>query len=428
MVDRVKLSATYFVTALCYLSKFPFGGAEDINNARLNLTIGRRTDFWGSFAPWFFNLYQGGYWEVAYATLFSLLITFTFFIIVKKFILDSVRSRWLFLLLVLQYLVISFSISLSRDSGFLAFATFAIGAWIRAFEEDLRFRVTWICFTFFSLIIGTAFRPWLSVSLPFLLIALNYQFPIYRSLRRIPVVVSALTLILTPALVDQSLHRVLNLTSSFPQQQVMIMDLSSMACLSSDRAQTEKSLAALRPLATATLTKKELCSQFFPQSWASVIFYSADRGQASALTMVKAGDVGTFAKLQKSWLNAIFTQLPSYVQTKIMLGSQFLIAGESPKLEYRNLKSILQLPFEFTKAIRVYSAYPALILLLWIALRKRGELENLHTIASISLFYLAFLSISIIAFIGDNQRYIFPGTSIVFLFALLRLRETHDIK
>lgn len=417
------------LTIVVLYSKYPFGGAEDVINARNNLHADTRTDFWGAFSPWFFSLYKSNGWEILYSCFFSLLITFTFAVLIDLLPKFKNIAIGIFLLLALQYVIVSFAVSLSRDSALLTFIIFSIGAWILASQELHNRSNFWIFISIISMSLGMAFRPWLSVCLPFLLITLNHVFPLFKSIKKASVIFSLLVTLLFPILVDQSVHRILNLTYSFPQQQVMIMDLSSMACLSADRAPTEESLVALRSISMSrTLTKKELCSQYFPQNWASVIFYGAKKGENPVLVMVKAGDVNTYTALQSSWLNSILNQLPSYIQIKIMLGSQFFLAGESPRIEFRTMKSIFQLPFEITKALRLYSAFPVFLLLIIAAFKGKKEPRDPGFIYSITTFYSFFLAISIMAFIGDNQRYIFPGSVIVYLLTILRLGVRDDIK
>ena len=62
---------SFFVVTIAFLSRYPFSGAEDIANARENLLAGQRTDFWGSFSPWFFSQIASDNWEILYGLLFA---------------------------------------------------------------------------------------------------------------------------------------------------------------------------------------------------------------------------------------------------------------------------------------------------------------------------------------------------------------------
>ena len=281
----------------------------------------------------------------------------------------------------------------------------------------------------FAFIIGATFRPWLSLSLPFIVLALN-QIKQNFSLRLKSFwiyLATGIAIIALPIGIDQSFHRTLSLQRSYPEQQVFIMDIASMACLSADSTQTEKSLEVLQPISTSkALSKGDLCTQYYPQNWASVVFYGAPKGVAPAINMVKVGDIETYNKLRNGWSSLVTHQIPSYIQTKIMLGSQFLLAGESPNFAHKSLRSIVVLPFETAKALRLFSALPILALLIALSSLQRNRKESRRFILFVSLFYLSFLVISIIAFIGDNQRYILPGSILVYLLIFLKSqRESH---
>ena len=362
-------------------------------------------------------------WEIPYAFLFSTMVTFAF-VIVLKYQVKRSRPLPLFLgFLFLQYLAVSFVLSLSRDSALLAFLIFSFGLWANASLKFGRAKIAWVLVSLSSMIIGMTFRPWLSFSLPFLVLGLNRIIQVFEiRLRKLLFpALGTLMLVSLPLALDQTFHKAQELVPSYPQQQVMIMDLSSMACLSADVAQTKNALMSLQKIANSErLTKEILCSQFYPQNWASVVFYGATNGSNSALRMIKPGDESTYIQLQDSWLTTILNQFPAYIQTKLMIGSQFLLAGESPSFSHGSIQGLITLPFELTKALRIFSALPVLLLLVVMTFSKRRFLWDSRAIAIISGFYLTFLGISMIAFIGDNQRYILPGAIIVYFLLFLR--------
>ena len=175
------------------------------------------------------------------------------------------------------------------------------------------------------------------------------------------------------------------------------------------------------------LKKNALCSQFYPQSWASVVFYGARDGEAAAINMIDPGQNLKYSNFQRDWISLISSRIPSYLQTKLMLGSQFLLAGESPRFRPVTWKSILQSPLEISKMVRLYSFLPILLLFLFLLLRSNPHSRYREFLLSVSAFYFIFIAISIIAFIGDNQRYILPASIMVYLLTVLRnLESSHE--
>jgi hypothetical protein len=208
---------------------------------------------------------------------------------------------------------------------------------------------------------------------------------------------------------------------SYPEQQVMIMDISTIACLASERMVSDKALLAFQTITrNEPLTKSTLCSQYYPASWASVAIYGAKDGESSAVRTLQIGETLSYSKFREAWFNLISSEPSSFVQAKLLLGSQLLLAGESPKIRIKNIRQSLQLPFEILKAIRLFSIIPSLILIFafGVFLRRKNVIDY-QIILGVLGFYLIAITLVIVAFIGDNQRYILPFTLISLLLLIL---------
>ena len=412
------------LSVVALLAKYPYTGAEDVVNARNNLISGSRTDFWGSFSPWFFSIVKSTHWEFFYAALFTLMVIFG----ANRFMVNNfklLRRPLLFaFFLFLVYSSLIFTISFSRDGVLLAFFWLSLGFWLTAHDKSGLLRNLLLVSSISALSIGLSFRPWLSFSFIFLVLAFNSIYQLFTPKKSKFLLLGVLVFIaVTPVSLDLASHRILNMVASYPQQQVMIMDISSMACLTPTRSQVDQALVALNSIASEhPLTKSVLCEQYYPQNWGSVVFYGARAGQTGALHFIEASNEKTYEKLQENWLGLIASNLPSYIQMKIMIGSQFLLAGESPNLSIRNLQSFLELPVNLAKSMRLYSVIPVFLLLIFSLSRtvRFSKVVEPPTYYGI-LFYLSFLMTSVIAFIGDNQRYIFVGAIVA---SLLVVQQT----
>jgi len=127
---------------------------------------------------------------------------------------------------------------------------------------------------------------------------------------------ASIFLVLGPLSLDTGAKTTMNLKQSYPEQQVMILDLASIVCLSPEKDSHIKALDALLPISRATgLDREKLCGQFYPQSWASLTFYS--NPEDPALRMIGVGDSATYAEIRNSWINLISSKPIQYFQIKI---------------------------------------------------------------------------------------------------------------
>lgn len=422
--NNMSILCCALIGVVALLAKYPYTGAEDVVNARNNLISGLRTDFWGSFSPWFFSIIKNDNWEFFYAALFTLMVAFGAY----RFMVSNLnllrRPLLLAFYLFLVYSSLIFTISFSRDGVLLAFFWLSLGFWLTAINKSGLLRGMLLVSSISALSIGLSFRPWLSFSFIFLVLLLNSNYQHFTPKMSKFLLLGVLVFIaVTPVSLDLASHRILNMVPSYPQQQVMIMDISSMACLTPTRSQVDQALVALNSIASKSpLTKSVLCEQYYPQSWGSVVFYGARAGQTGALHFIEANNEKTYEKLQEDWLELITSNLTSYIQMKIILGSQFLLAGESTNLFIRNLQTFLELPANLAKEMRLFSGIPVFLLLFFCLSRTYRLRKNVDSSTFYGVvFYLSFLMTSVIAFIGDNQRYIFVGAIIA---SLLVVQQT----
>jgi hypothetical protein len=319
-----------------------------------------------------------------------------------------------------------FALSFSRDGALISFTWFGIGGFLLStYQPDSYCSNILKAISCLSLVIGFCFRPWLAFSLVVLIFLLRRFGSPTKKLSLSLNLAIVISLLFAPLIIDQLSKKIQSLESSFPEQQVMIMDASSMACLSASRQVSREAIEVLNYLPNSKdVNRKELCGEWFPQNWASTVFYgNSTEGHLNPLSMIPSNDFINYAKFRSSWLNLLGSNIPEYMQIKILLGSQFLLAGDSLNINVDSFKGMLLLPLELLKAFRLFSILPVLCLLLWLALRSRSnETTNRDKVATVNIltaFYLSFSLMSVISFIGDNQRYLFSGSIIVILFYFL---------
>ena len=256
------------------------------------------------------------------------------------------------------------------------------------------------------------FRPWLGlIVVPLIFIIMiqsqNLKKKTFKSHFLLPGL--SLVLILAPITLDRSAMRIFQMEEAFPQQQVMIMDASAVACWSSNHNTSNQALKTLQFLATSpNLDKANLCSFFHPQTWASVVFYkSPEVKELNPIRMIGAGESDLYNSFLKSWLQLVFSNPKDVLQSKIMLTSQFFLAGDSSPEATSYIQNVLTFPLTLTRELRLYSFLPFISLFFLISYVRRKSTRLVENLIVLAFYLFGFLSISI-AFIGDNQRYLIP--------------------
>ena len=417
----------FFVLSASFIANFPFSGGEDVINASENFDSPSRNDFWGGFAPFFYSLIPSTLLstDTTYALIYLLLIGSGSWGI-NAFLQNENSNNQLsksYLLLILTLIASLFSLQFSRDGTMLAFVWSSIGLFL--FFHSQGFRVL-LLFPVTLYVIGIAFRPWFGI------VTIPLSIFIIRKLRLISSVsisrvflslLSLLLMILAPAILDRASVKALDMKSSYPQQQVMIMDASALACLSAKSSTVDSAIATLSIISNETnLTKATLCSFFYPQSWASVVSYNVTKSQSqNPIRMIEPSNEELYSSFLKKWLSLVAMNPAQYLQTKIMLSSQLLLAGDSRVTEDQFHKKLLLSPLTILRDLRLFSVLPFLLLILLSTWFWRKSLSKVEA-SAILMFYLFGVTSVAISFIGDNQRYLIPISIVTGLLTLVQSR------
>jgi hypothetical protein len=227
---------------------------------------------------------------------------------------------------------------------------------------------------------------------------------------------ASLAILMSPVFLDVGSKRIMNLTESYPEQQVMILDITSLACLSPEKSIQSAALTALQPIsASPGLSREKLCGQFYPQNWASTVFYS--NPSKPALHMIATAERKTYNTFRNSWINIITSRPTQYLQLKLIQISQLFFAGDSFTLSMSSWRELPILPYEILKALRLFSFLPILLLIVALTLSFRDRISSSLLYALPSTYLLAIVVVTL-AFVGNNQRYI-SWLAMLLLFAFL---------
>lgn len=408
--SRITDKPTLIVLLISFLgviSLWPFSGGEDVANARQNILNGERTDFWGGFSQYFYSI--GGLgepvWHITIGLIHALLVLLGTIVTIRNCRGQETSKARLIPVFFLHYLATIYVLDLSRDATLLSFIWLGFALLLR-FVDSSNFSPLSFCLTLALILIGFSFRPWLAIAfVPLVFAVINLSRLKWVNVRKfLAFAFSFVAISVGPFALDATSKNLMGLEESYPEQQVMILDIASMACLSADKQTHSEALNALTPISTSLfLTRERLCGQFYPQNWGSLTFYS--NPSDPVLRMVAVNDRSTYELLRRSWIQLLRSQPVDYFQIKVFQFSQLLISGDSIRLAPKSPQHFFLIPYETVKALRLLSCAPVLILLFWLTFSSRfkAKVEFSYTLV---ISYLLTVGIVTVAFIGDNQRYI----------------------
>jgi len=406
-VIRKPVATSLFITLLAIISLWPFAGGEDLANSRENILNGERTDFWGGFSQFFYSLWGLGAptWNMILGLIQALLVL-TGTVIAIQNLRSFLRPKAILIpLILLHYLATIYVLNLSRDATLLAFLWIGIALLFRITVSTRNSLLT-AAISVLLICIGFTFRPWLAIAFTPIVLTLIYisRKPSRDWKRVVSFTFIFLMLSAGPLALDLTSKNLMELEESYPEQQVMILDIASMVCLSADKSAQLDALKALDPISNSTtLSRERLCGQFYPQSWASLTFYSNPNDPA--LRMIDVNEKSTYVSLRRSWLELLASNPMDYLQIKVFQFSQLFLAGDSIRIYPDTFKQLFLIPYESIKALRLLSFAPALLLISWLTFSSRFKAE-VRIRRSLLITYLLSIGIVTVAFIGDNQRYI----------------------
>ena len=424
--------------------KWPNTTGEDIQNARINYLSNFRNDFWGPVCSFIY----GNFPDILFGwqtNLFLVQLLLSTFFILKIYVMwfpIPLKNVSIFYL-TFSYFSLNFATTMTRDGLMFTLLLVAIYYSIKInLYEKYHVLNSSISIVFF--ILAFSIRPWMAVSCLFLI---RYFFLINRSrsdvkfIRRfVGVFLVGSFFALTPYLLNVAIFNSLNFTRSYPEQQVILMDLSSTYCWSTNRETVLKAKSTLIYFYENNELPLDFCSQFRPNTW---IWLSKDPnpfGTLTSTTKLKTIDVSSdanFEEIRFNWLKIIWTDPSTYLQIKLMQSSQLFIGGESFALSifhqdtrdlsfFSNSKlfiyicDVLRLPWDLAISLHGLSYCILFIFFVYLIFSSFQITYFRNSVISAKLLTIIFFSaawfiLTTIAFIGDNGRYLYTGTILTYL-------------
>ena len=433
----------FLVCVLTLLARWPGHDSEDIKNLRENLRSDQAVDFWGGFSSAFYgaipNFYPG--WET------NLLLVHWFLASVGLYLLFYIQDKFLlkFDLLgaLLTSLIMGLSTLITRDGTMLSCLVVALGILTTISRVKHLGYVPSGLLAFISLalfLVAASFRPWVSASIFFIFFFVITQlFELRLKKNTLAVLLIGIMFFSFVSIgLELASKRILSLKKSYPEQQVMLMDLSAFTCWSSNPIVVTKASSILGAFYAEEKIPDNFCNTFKPSNWVHLMKDDPISKSEKMFMLIQPENEETYKKVRDGWLQMVLHHPVDYVQSKAMFASQTMLGGDTRRIKFFQLvthrensqtfwtelaPSLVLLPLDLAVSSHLFS--PAvvffIILLLVICLQRMNLLSSSFESGLIYLvgFQGFWLMGTVLAYIGDTARFTYASGSISLL--ILRL-------
>lgn len=430
--QKVTIFFSFLYLVLFIFSIYPGTGGEGGQKhlKAMNLKI----DWWNFFPALIYGNWPGNAlpWRYSLGIFQTLVFILGIFLIYRR--LSQISSK--ILLIILSIIFLFFVAQVLRDASMLSIYTFSVGILLNSDVNKNKFKNILISLSVLTAIIGGLFRPVFAPLFGLIYFFIFMRFLVYR-LNRITLIIILGSVCVFPWLLDQDFSKKFHLEKSFPQQQVMIYDLSKLACWGHTTELKNFAKESLRPLLNEKNNFESVCASLTPAGWDHLRSKIDDVRGSPVLTRIAIGDEKKYEKLQKAWIDSIRFYPFEWLLIKSVDLSQVMFmantfyspeffADESSKKLINIGNGIIKIPYkfvEFADKLRIFSIIFAIlfgVLLLMTSGTKfiiSGEFKtDLNIFVVINIVILIWLSFT---FVANNGRYAAPFTFLAYIYLLL---------
>ncbi len=408
---------------------------SDVAGARDNFSNNYRTDFQGAVQTLTYGLLPD--FVISWSTwllFIQILCTTLGLIFLKRNINLGNTQKSKIVYITLVYVTLSLSTQGTRDGTMTSLAILGIGLYLESLRKKSPQLLT---LSILTLIWAGSLRPWVSFAIPVFIFAaskvkLNSD---KKAKLRTSVARILITVIfgMTCISVESTLTEVLGLNSSYPEQQVMVMDLTASYCWGNNPTTALKALTALASFYTDEQFKSNVCQFFRPDTWASLrdSKYASTSSVTTNFSLIKPEDKARYQNLREGWTSLVMNDPVTYLQGKLIFASKLLIGSDSREVsrpsikklfsgeikEYKNFfKQLSLLPFQVIISLHLLSILFSTLFVLAVLMRQKTDrpIYISYTLPILFVANIAWLSLTAIAYIGSNGRYLYLPSLLVF--------------
>jgi len=410
----------------------------DIAAARKSYLSFYPIDIWGGFSGFFYGNVPNFFFNWGLNLLLFQMICTTVGLFLIRTEFYGKKSKYISIgYLTCSFVILNFVSYLTRDSTILSLLILGLGIFIKGLKVTLKYRrnLFLICGVF-VMTIACAFRPWVSLSIAVLILALITL--LTTGSNRVLKVFLFVILAISPLTLDALTYLNNDMRRVHPELQVIAMDATSFACYSNDSEPQTKGMEILSKINNEEINRSQVCANYRPNTWQSVAYWKLSAEDASSLGVENLSDktlnnkIAIKTDIQKSnynnvrnqWIKTILSEPKSYFQIKLSQFAQVMVAGDTVGFRIFNLtnqvnaislvKAIFLSPYDLIISLHLIS--PIVVLFLgWsfmiFSLRefKIKEIFGRSDLAYFLSFPMVWFTATTIAFIGDNGRYIYAA-------------------
>lgn len=408
----------------------------DIAAARKSYLSFYPIDIWGGFSGFFYGNVPNFFFNWGLNLLLFQMICTTIGLFLIRTEFYGKKSKYIsFGYLTCSFVILNFVSYLTRDSTILSLLILGLGIFIKGLKVTPKYRRNLFLISgVFAMTTACAFRPWISLSVAVLILALlalltTESNPVLKVFLFVILAISPLTFDALTYL-NNDMRRV------HPELQVITMDAASFACYSNDSKPQTKGMEILSKINNEKINRSQVCANYRPNTWQSIAYWKLSAEGMSSLGVKNLPDktltnkIAIKTDIQKSnynnvrnqWIKTILSEPKGYFQIKLSQFAQVMVAGDTVGFRILNptnqinaislVKAIFLSPYDLIISLHLIS--PIVVLFLgWsfmiFSLRefKIKEIFGRGDLAYFLSFPMVWFTATTIAFIGDNGRYIY---------------------
>jgi hypothetical protein len=423
----------FILAVITFASELPNFYGEDIINARESFKSGEKLDFWGGISTLFYSSIPdfGFRWQVWLGLVQLFLATIGLLLIFRP---NRVDSRKRLIVYVICYFALIFSSQMTRDGLMFSLLIFGFGLLSLRIENNKKIKP--ISFPLFVIALAMSFRPWLSLAIIPLVLLISVNSTKGLSRKSLTLLVCVLTLL--PTALEFTASKALGLKESYPEQQVMIMDLAATYCYTNNLSSGLRAKTGLEIFTDAENYPSVACQLFRPDTWLSLTQGGGNESSKEIQTrfwLISPGEVGKAQQVRSTWLDLIMSDPISYLQNKTLFAGKLIIGSESRNLAVlskerteEKLIAIYRIPYDLAISLHLFSIISIFVVFLVVPVRNfarriTASIELDRTVIAVFLSCFLWLGLSSIAYIGSNGRYMY---SLTILAIILLVRSSQN--
>lgn len=428
-ISRYIFYLLFFLLAT-FFSRYPVTNGEDITNARNNFIFGSKIDFWGGASSLIYGNFPDTFmgWQNNLILLQLLICSIALYILLNKLFESRIRFR--FLVVVFTYLNLIIASQATRDGLLYSFLLLGISV-IHCAIRQQQINIKLVIFGLAAISLGMSLRPWLSPAL--IPIILHIFFKSKTNLSKKFLISTIFFVLLCPLFLESASSKVLKLKSSFPAQQVMLMDFAGTYCSTNNSETGRLSESGLKYFLKSDSDVKKICQFFRSDTYLSLFYQNnvSSEGLSLSIDYIEPSKTKDHHDVTLLWVKMISQDPLSYFQNKVIFFNRLAIGSDTRGLEITtadNLFDFLQgfykIVYDLVISFHVLSVYSLLFLLAALTLRKSVKLRTSSVVVEwkvviVSASCFLWVLLSAVVFVGSNGRYTYSVTLLGITYLLL---------